>query len=106
MTISDNRFGGEIITKKGKTYKFDDIHCLLSFKKSDAIKKEDIDHTYLVKFNSTHSFIEASKALLFKSEDFHTPMGSNIAAFENEESLKNTAQKFNGIGVSWNDLAK
>jgi len=106
MTISDNRFGGEIITKKGKTYKFDDIHCLLSFKKSDAVKKEDIDHTYLVKFDGTRNFIEASNALLFKSEDFHTPMGSNIAAFENGQSLNNTVQKFKGAVVTWNDLSK
>ncbi|MFL5807903.1 MAG: hypothetical protein ACJ749_00200, partial [Flavisolibacter sp.] len=29
MTIMDPKFGGEIITKKGKVFKFDDAHCLV-----------------------------------------------------------------------------
>ncbi|MEO6221355.1 MAG: hypothetical protein ABIO81_13060 [Ginsengibacter sp.] len=103
MTISDNRFGGEIITKKGKTYKFDDIHCLSSFKKSDAVKEKDIEHAYLVKFDGSHNLIETSKAFLYKSDEFHTPMGGGMAAFENVQSLNNTAQKFKGTVVSWSD---
>ena len=106
MTISDNRFGGEIITKKGKAYKFDDIHCLLSFKKSNAVKEEEIELIYFVKFDGTHNLIEASKAYLFKSDELHTPMAGNIAAFENEQSLNNTAQKFKGTAISWNDVVK
>ena len=106
MTISDNRFGGEILTKKGKMYKFDDIHCLISFKKSDALNKEAINNIYFVNFEDAHNFIEASKAHLFKSDEFHTPMGGNVAAFDNEQSLNNTAQKFKGAAVSWNDLVK
>jgi len=106
MTISDNRFGGEIITKKGKTYKFDDIHCLIAFKTSNAINGEDIYHIYFVKFDGTHDFIEASKAYLFKSDELHTPMAGNIAAFEDEQSLNNTAQKFKGTMVSLNDVVK
>ena len=106
MTISDNRFGGEIITKKGKIYKFDDIHCLVSFKKSEALKGEDINHIYFVDFDSTHEFIEASKAYLFKSISFHSPMAGNIVAFEDGRALNNTAQKFSGTTVNWNDLVK
>ena len=106
MTISDNRFGGEIITKKGKTYKFDDIHCLIAFKKSNALNGEDIGHIYFVKFDGTHNLIEAAKAYLFKSNELHTPMAGNLAAFENEQSLNNTAQKFKGTASNWNDLLK
>jgi copper chaperone NosL len=106
MTISDNRFGGEIITKKGKVYKFDDLHCLVTFKKSGALNGEEINHIYLVRFDGTHNFIDASKALLFKSGELRTPMGSNIAAFENEQSLSSTAKNFKGTVVSWNDLVK
>ena len=106
MTISDNRFGGEITTKKGKIYKFDDIHCILAFKKSNGLKNQDIDRAYLVNFDGMHNFIEASKASLLKSDEFHTPMGGNIAAFQNEQSLHNTAQKFKGTIASWDDLSK
>ncbi|MDX1911017.1 MAG: hypothetical protein SFV22_06010, partial [Saprospiraceae bacterium] len=29
MTLTDRRFGAEIVTKKGKVYKFDDLNCLM-----------------------------------------------------------------------------
>lgn len=32
MTISDGRFGAELITKKGRVYKFDDLRCLINYK--------------------------------------------------------------------------
>ena len=31
MTIADPKFGAEIVTKKGKVYKFDDTHCIAVF---------------------------------------------------------------------------
>ena len=82
MTFADNKFGGEIITKKNKIFKFDDMHCLLSFKKSNSVNWEDVKEIYLVRYDGTHEFIKASKAYLLKSDDLRSPMGGNIAAFE------------------------
>ncbi len=31
MQISDNRYGAELVTDKGKVYKFDSIECLIEF---------------------------------------------------------------------------
>jgi copper chaperone NosL len=80
MGIADNRFGGEIITKKGKIFKFDDMHCLLQFRKDHVINLADIKETYLVNFDEPHEFIEAQKASLLKSTQLRSPMGGNIAA--------------------------
>ena len=106
MTISDNKYGGEIITKKGKIYKFDDIQCLQSFKKNSAFKKEEISNTYYVNFEAPHEFIEDSRAYLFKSSAFHTPMEGNVAAFKNKQSLNNAADKFAGVEISETELVK
>ena len=104
MIISDNRFGGEIITKKGKAYKFDDIQCLLSFSKSTTMDEQKIDQVFFVNFDDDHNLIESSVVFLFKSDEFHTPMTGNIAAFNNRQSLQNVAQKMKGVEVRWNDL--
>jgi len=106
MTFADNKFGGEIITKKNKIYKFDDIHCLLSFKKSISINAEDVKEIYLVRYDGSHEFVKAPKARLFKSDELHSPMGGNIAAFASLDSLKITSQKFKGTEVSWDLLNK
>ena len=38
MTIIDPKFGGEIISKKGKIFKFDDTHCLAKFMERRGIE--------------------------------------------------------------------
>lgn len=101
MSIADSRYGGEIVTKKGKVFKFDDMHCLLEFHKSNTIDKKDIKDIYLVAFNKPHDFIEAPKAFLYKSDELRSPMGGNTASFTNEGELEDAAQKFKGEKVSW-----
>ena len=32
MSISDKRFACEIVTEKGRAYKFDDVTCMMSYK--------------------------------------------------------------------------
>ena len=102
MTISDNRFGAELITGKGRMYKFDDIHCLVSFYKSVLSNKESVQNIYFVNFEAPHNFILASKAYLLKSDEFRTPMAGNIAAFEKKEA----AGKLKGTTLDPNVLFK
>jgi len=104
MSIADQRFGAEIVTKKGKVFKFDDMHCLLAFRKANTINNNDIKETYLINFYEPHNFIEAPKAFLLKSDELHSPMGGNIANFDNENKLKEAAQKFKGEIITWNSL--
>lgn len=106
MTYADNKFGGEILTRKNKIYKFDDIHCLLTFKKSNAVKADDIKEIYLITYDGAHDFIKASKAYLFKSDGLHSPMGGNIAAFATPDSLKRISEQFKGNEISWNEVNK
>ena len=104
MSISDNRFGAEIITKKGKVFKFDDMHCLLEFRKANTINNNDIKETYFVNFDEPHNFIDAPKAFLLKSDGLHSPMNGNVAAFSDENKLKQAVPKFNGEAVGWDAL--
>lgn len=95
MSIADNQFGAEILTKKGKVYKFDDTHCLSAFR-SEKIDTNDISEIYFVNYIDPHNFIPSGKVLLLKSPDLHSPMGGNTAAFDNEGDLKLTQKKVNG----------
>ena len=106
MTISDSKYGGEIITKKGKTYKFDDIHCIVSFENNSAFNKTEINHTYYVNYEDPHDFLESSHAFLLRSSKFNTPMAGNVAAFKSKQSLNNAAAKFAGDEINETELLK
>ena len=106
MTISDNRFSSEILTKKSRVYKFDDSHCLIEFLHSNAINNENISKIYFSNFSEPHNFIESKDALFFKSELLKSPMGGNTAAFNNTDSLKKISGIHEGSEVTWEELKK
>jgi copper chaperone NosL len=106
MTISDVRFGAEIVTKKGKVYKFDDVHCIVAYIKTKDIEPSDVKDYYLTNFTGTHQLININTALLLKSEALRSPMAGNVAAFDNADSLVTVQKRFSGNTLTWNDLIK
>ena len=106
MTISDNRFGAEIVTKKSKIYKFDDEHCIAAFLDSKKIAPEQIAAVYFTNFNSPHELINVKQAHFLQSPSLKSPMNGNIAAFNNEDSLVNMLPQFRGNKISWEDMQK
>jgi copper chaperone NosL len=106
MTISDVRFGAELVTKKGKVYKFDDVHCLLSYLKTQDTDPGNVKDYYLTNYAGAHQLINVNTALLLKSEALRSPMGGNVVAFDNKDSLVTVQKRFPGNTLTWNDLIK
>lgn len=104
MAFVDKRFGAELITHKGKVYKFDDLHCLAQFSKASAVKAADISQLYVVAYEAPHNFIKLEEALLLKSQAFKSPMGSHTAAFLTPAQFKAARQQFNGVPVHADSL--
>ncbi len=104
MGIADKRFGAEILTKKGKTFKFDDMHCLLGFIHSATLDKKEMAGIYLVDFSGDGDLMKADEGYLLKSESLHSPMNGNIAAFRNADSMKKYETELNGQPTTWKEL--
>lgn len=102
MTISDGSFGCELISDKGRVYKFDDIFCLKEFEKSKP--EMNFAGYYINDHSKDNVLIPAKEALYIKHKDLKSPMGGNIAAFStNEDALKLSNQL--GVPVmTWNEL--
>ena len=106
MTITDIKYGAEIVTKKGKAYKFDDVHCTLAFLHSKMMEEKDIKDIYLVDFAGDHSLVKTGESFLLQGEAIHGPMNGNVIAFKNEDSLKEMAVQLKGEAMSWDKLIK
>jgi len=104
MTITDRRFGFEILTEKGKAYKFDDIHCLLDFIRSGRIPKKDIAGIYFADFSGNGQLLGQQSCYLLKSPVLHSPMNGDIAAFASLDSMNKYKKDLQGQLVSWKDL--
>lgn len=103
MTIIDKKFGAEIVTKKGKAFKFDDPHCLSQFLKAGKVKGDEVGHTLFVDYENGE-FVDASKTLFVVSPQLKSPMNSNAAAFSNKKSADEVAVMTKGEIVDWNTL--
>jgi copper chaperone NosL len=104
MTLMDNKFGAEIVTSKGKIYKFDDANCMLTFYNSGQVSTDEMQEILIVDFSKPEKLIDARNALFVKSESIKSPMASNVAAFESNEDLKKLNAEWKGILLSWGEL--
>ena len=104
MQISDNRYGAELVTDKGKVYKFDSIECLTEF----AVVKNligDSNQKFLVTdFAQPETFIDASTAFYVLNDNFRSPMGLNVSAFGSEISRQKFVAESGGSLLYWVDV--
>ena len=104
MQITDNRYGSEIVTDKGKVFKFDEIGCMIEY----AMVKNfigDANQKFLVTdFTNPETLINASSAFFVQNENFRSPMGSNVIAFDSEISRQKFVAESGGSLLNWVDV--
>lgn len=104
MTIADAKFVAELITPKGRIYKFDDVSCLQGYHKENPNK--DGVKLYIANFEKPDQFLPIGEALLVKGDAINSPMGGNIAAFENKKAAEQFAATREVQILAWSDLPK
>ena len=104
MLITDNRYGSEIVTDKGKVLKFDEVGCMIEY----AMVKNfigDANQKFLVTdFASPESFMDANSAFYVENENFRSPMGLNVSAFDSEISRQKFISESGGSILNWVDV--
>lgn len=106
MTITDVKYAAELVTTKGKVYKFDDVHCLLAFDKEKAVAGKQVKDIYLSDFTGSHSLIKADEGFLLYGGQIRGPMNGNIIAVSNKDSLIKLATYFNAEETTWQQVSK
>ena len=104
MTIVDPKFGGEIITKKGKVYKFDDLVCMAGFIKSAAVKPNDMARKLAINFQKQNNFVDVDKGFFLLSPGLKTPMGGNAGGFASQQEAEKVKTTTPGEILTWNEL--
>ncbi len=102
MTIVDKQHGAEIVTKKGKAYKFDASECMINH-------LAEIDSTtvglYLINdFNTPGELIDATEATFIISKNIPSPMGGFLSGLASKEEAETLQKEKQGELYSWNEL--
>lgn len=102
MTIVDKVHAAEIVTKKGKIYKFDAAECMINFMKE--FDSSEIALFLTNNYSEPEKLIDATKATFLISENIPSPMGGYISAFKTKELAIKTQSDKGGVIYTWTEL--
>ena len=102
MTIVDKLHASEIVTKKGKVYKFDATECMINFLGEFDTEKVEL---YLSNnYVEPEELIDATQATFLISKNIPSPMGAFLSAFKLKEDAAKTKAQKEGELYTWNEL--
>ncbi|MGB5462039.1 MAG: nitrous oxide reductase accessory protein NosL, partial [Aureibaculum sp.] len=104
MTIVEETHAAQIVTKKGKAFKYDAIECLLNDLENH--EKEDIALYLVTDYLTPQKLIDAKTATFLISKSIQSPMGANLSAFENRNEIEEYAKNEEDKIFDWADLQK
>lgn len=104
MTIVDKQHAAQLVTEKGRIYKYDAIECMLS-----ALKRWDrppVAYYLVADYTNPGELTPASDAHFLISEEIPSPMGANLTAFSSASKRKDVLGEVNGEFLAWEQLKK
>jgi len=102
MTIVDKVHAAEIVTKKGKVYKFDATECMINF--MDEFDTSEIQLYLSNNYTEPEALIDATKATFLISENIPSPMGAFLSAFKNKVDAEKFQTEKGGELYTWETL--
>ena len=103
MTIVDRQHASQLVTLKGKAYKYDAIECMVH-SLQDGFENTEMAYYLVADFKQPGELIDATKASYLVSEKLQSPMGANLSAFLNSEAAKKAQEEFTGDIYSWKEI--
>lgn len=113
MAISQREFAAEAVTRSGRAERFDDIGCLLDWRRGWEVPEGTA--FFVVDFD-TGEWLDAEDATFLRSRAIPTPMGSGLVAFGAREAAAAARERLGlgegssatGVGTTlgWPDLVQ
>ena len=102
MNIVDKQHAAQLVTKKGKQYKYDAIECMVN----DLSKNENLKEVavMLVSNYGEGVMTNATSATYLISEKIKSPMGANLSAFSSRETAEKFLKENGGELFTWEQL--
>lgn len=106
MTIADKAFGSELLTKKGKVFKFDSIECLAAAEAVGDHAASEIDSRWVTDFHNAGTFLNTESALLVATDRQKSPMGVGLVAVADRSRADDLIASKGGKMVNWEETMR
>ncbi|MFZ2283646.1 MAG: nitrous oxide reductase accessory protein NosL [Lutibacter sp.] len=99
MNIVDQMHSAQMVTTKGKQFKFDSIECMVNY--LDQNKEEKTALLLVADYGNPGEMTEAEKATYLITPAIKSPMGANLSAFSAKNRVEEVQQKNQGEIYTW-----
>lgn len=101
MNIVDKHFGSQLVTPKGKVYKFDSIECLAAFAYVSMQDKTGRVSMWVTDFISPGKFVRIDSATIVQNNERASPMGVGLVGFGSDSEASDYIAAKGGRVVDW-----
>ena len=102
MNIVDQQHASEIVTKKGKVFKYDAIECMAN--DNDNNTADNVALYLVMDYKNPNNFLDAKLATYLISENISSPMNGNLSAFNTKSEADEMKALKSGDCYSWDEL--
>ena len=102
MTISNGKFGAELLTKKGRYYKFDDLSCMMHYTKENT--NVQVQSFFVNDYAKDNTLIPAEQCFYLRGGSINSPMRGNFAAFASDKDQDNFQKQLNAKTLTWEQV--
>ena len=102
MTIVDKQHAAQIVTEKGRNYKYDAIECMVNDLKD--WNRPAADQLLVTDYANPGKLTNAKSAQYLISKNIPSPMGAFLSAFESQNELNIAQEQSGGETFNWEEL--
>lgn len=103
MTIVIPSHAAQVVTKKGKNFKFDATECMINYLKKEN-NEEDMLHLLSANYLQPGEMLNVHTSTFLISEEIPSPMGANLSVFSNELEAVSIQKESGGELFSWSAI--
>jgi copper chaperone NosL len=102
MNIVDKVYSAQLVTKKGKQYKYDAAECFLN----DLAERDTTKMAFFLvtDYITPEKLVDATKATYLISESIQSPMGESLASFRTKESAVKFVKTTDDTLYTWSQI--
>jgi copper chaperone NosL len=106
MTIIDPAFAGQLVTRTGRVYVFDDFVGLAAFQRDNRVPPDEVHGVWANLYLNPDQRIGVNEAVFLKSDRLRSPMSSGLAAFASSSEADSLRSIIGGELLDWDEVLR
>jgi len=106
MSIVDQRFGSEIVTQKGKIFKFDAVECMVNYLEDREEDESKLEYILTNTLDAPGELIDVQECRFLRSKNMPSPMGMFINPFKDSTLAIRSQVENSGAIHDWTSLRR